>query len=106
MSIGIMPLKDSIEARGKCSFKMIQYMACGLPSVVSPVGMNSDVLAMGDFAFGATGPEQWFEALATLIADADLRRKMGAQARRIAQEHFSIAVLAPKLAAAVRSVQG
>jgi glycosyltransferase involved in cell wall biosynthesis len=106
MSIGIMPLRDSMEARGKCSFKMIQYMACGLPSVVSPVGMNADVLAMGHFALGATGPEQWFDALSTLVADADLRRKMGAQARRVAQERFSVAVLAPKLADLVRSVRG
>jgi glycosyltransferase involved in cell wall biosynthesis len=95
-----------MEARGKCSFKMIQYMACGLPSVVSPVGMNADVLAMGHFALGATGPEQWFDTLSTLVADADLRRQMGAQARRVAQERFSVAVLAPKLADLVRSVRG
>ena len=46
MDIGIMPLEDSPWARGKCSFKMLQYMACGLPVVVSPVGMNAEVLAM------------------------------------------------------------
>ena len=47
MSIGIMPLEDSAWARGKCSFKMFQYMACGIPVVVSPIGMNVKVLSMG-----------------------------------------------------------
>lgn len=105
MNIGIMPLKDSLEARGKCSFKMIQYMACGLPSVVSPVGMNADIVALGTFAFGASTGEQWSEALSALVAEFELRRNMGAQARRVAEQRFSVRVLAPKLADVLRNVQ-
>lgn len=48
MTVGIMPLRDSILARGKCSFKMLTYMACSVPVVVSPVGMNKEILSLGE----------------------------------------------------------
>ena len=53
MDVGLMPLPDSPWTRGKCAFKMLQYMACAVPVVVSPVGMNADVLALGELGFGA-----------------------------------------------------
>jgi glycosyltransferase involved in cell wall biosynthesis len=53
MHIGIMPLEDTAWARGKCSFKMLQYMSCGIPVVVSPVGMNLEILKMGGSAADA-----------------------------------------------------
>jgi glycosyltransferase involved in cell wall biosynthesis len=104
MDIGIMPLQDSDWARGKCAFKMIQYMACGLPSVVSAVGMNSEVARMGDFSFAVRGADGWIDALMHLLRDADRRRLMGRAARRVAENSFSVRTLAPRLGAVIREV--
>lgn len=104
MDIGIMPLNDSPWAQGKCSFKMIQYMSCGLPVVVSPVGMNAEVLAMDNIGMGANTEIQWAEALSALLDSADLRSDLGAAGRRTVEKAFSTDVLAPRLAACFRSV--
>jgi glycosyltransferase involved in cell wall biosynthesis len=98
MDIGIMPLADSVWERGKCSFKMLQYMACGLPVVVSPVGMNAEVLALGQCGFGATCEREWVDALQAQIESSALRKKLGAEGRRLAETRFSTRVLAPRLA--------
>lgn len=90
MDIGIMPLEESAWARGKCSFKMLQYMSCGLPVVVSPVGMNAEVLAMGNIGFGSATEESWIDALVALLDCVSLRSEMGAAGRQVAVESFSI----------------
>ncbi len=99
MDIGIMPLSDSLWERGKCSFKMLQYMSCGIPVVVSPVGMNNEVLAAGDVGFSANDEKQWIDALLVLVKDSNLRKKMGEEGRRIVVEKFSVSHVASKLAA-------
>ena len=104
MDVGIMPLDDSLWARGKCSFKMLQYMSCGIPSVVSPVGSNIEILGIGACSLGAATESQWIENLTTLLMDSALRARMGQLARRIALEHFSVHALAPRLAACLHSV--
>ena len=73
-------------------------MACGIPVVVSPVGMNENVLAMGEIGMGATTVDDWVDALSTLLNDKSLRLKMGQQGRRVVDSHFSIDVITPKLA--------
>lgn len=105
MDIGIMPLRDSEWARGKCSFKMLQYMACGLPSVVSAVGMNVEVARIAPGSIAVRDTEGWAEALIGLLESAGQRQTMGRVAREVAQAHFSVAVLAPKLAAAIRDAR-
>ena len=104
MSIGIMPLEDSAWARGKCSFKMLQYMACGLPVVVSPVGMNSHVLSMGSAGLGASTQEEWVEALVGLLGDEKKGASMGINGRSIVEKNFSIQVVAPCLGACLREL--
>ena len=104
MTIGIMPLADSVWARGKCSFKMLQYMACGIPVVVSPVGMNEHVLAMGEIGMGATTADEWVDTLSNLLNAKSLRLKMGRQGRQVVDAHFSIDVIAPKLAAILQQI--
>ncbi len=106
MDIGIMPLRDSKWARGKCAFKMIQYMACGLPSIVSPVGMNAEVLTMGEFSLAAGDESEWTDALVGLLGDARRRRTMGMLAREVAERYFSVKTLAPRLAEAIREAAG
>ncbi len=77
MDIGIMPLPDDDWEKGKCSYKLIQYMACGLPVVASPVGMNSEVVDHEINGFLATSKEEWKTYLSKLILDASLRKEMG-----------------------------
>lgn len=98
MDIGIMPLEDSAWARGKCSYKMLQYMACGIPVVVSPVGMNSEILSNADVGIGAVSMDEWSNAIASLIENPNLREKMGTRGRQVAVNSFSIAKIAPQIA--------
>jgi glycosyltransferase involved in cell wall biosynthesis len=102
MSVGIMPLRDSAWTRGKCSFKMLQYMASGLPVVVSPVGMNKQVLSLGNAGFGANSEIEWVTALVDLLKDNNERMKMGITGRHIVKKYFSIDVIAPQLATSLQ----
>jgi glycosyltransferase involved in cell wall biosynthesis len=94
--IGIMPLIDGPFERGKCAYKLIQYMGCGVAAVASPVGVNSDVLTP-DCGLLATTPDEWRQALARLLDDAGLRRRMGAAGRQRAVAHYSLQAHAPRL---------
>lgn len=102
--IGIMPLPDTSWERGKCGYKLIQYMACGKPVVASPVGVNQSIVAQGINGFLAQEPAEWEQALRALIADPALRERMGQAGRRRVEEEFSVQVNAPKLAAWLREV--
>lgn len=104
--IGIMPLRDDPFSRGKCGYKLIQYMACGLPVVASPVGVNCQLVEHGVNGFLADTPEQWEYALNTLRADAGLRLSMGQAGRKRVEEHFCIQATAPKLASMLIAAAG
>lgn len=103
--VGIMPLTDSVWSRGKCAYKLIQYMAAGLPVVASPVGMNLEVVHPGINGFLATEPEQWLKALRTLADDPHLRRRLGLAGRHLVEERYSLEVLAPRLLAVFKALQ-
>ena len=102
--IGIMPLPDSPWERGKCGFKLIQYMACGLPVIASPVGVNSEIVEHGVNGFLAETQEEWEAALSTLIADSDLRQQMGKAGREKVEREYSLQVTGPKLVALLKSI--
>jgi glycosyltransferase involved in cell wall biosynthesis len=104
MDIGIMPLLDLPFERGKSGYKLVQYMACGLPVVASPVGVNRQIVAAGQNGFLATGEEEWRQALAALIGDPGLRRRMGNHGRALAEKSYSLASQAPRLVELFRSV--
>jgi glycosyltransferase involved in cell wall biosynthesis len=88
--IGIMPLRDSLFARGKCAFKLIQYMAAGLPVIASPVGANVDVVHNGENGFLAATDEEWLIAMRQLIDDVELRGEMGRKGRELVRESYSV----------------
>lgn len=104
MDIGIMPLVDRPFERGKSGYKLIQYMACGLPVVASPVGVNREIVTQGENGFLATGGAEWREALERLIADGALRRKMGEAGRERAVTDYSVASQAPRVVELLRDV--
>ena len=97
MSVGIMPLSDDQWTRGKCAFKMLQYMAVGLPVVVSPVGMNKDVLSKGDIGFAANSDDEWYDTIEALYKNVTLRTKLGIAGRKVVEQHFSAETAAQKL---------
>ena len=98
MAVGIMPLEDSLWARGKCSLKMLTYMACGIPVVVSPVGMNAEVLSYGQVGFGPKSIREWGDALLFLLDNIEQRIRMGRNGRKVVLEKYSINVIGQKLA--------
>jgi glycosyltransferase involved in cell wall biosynthesis len=100
--IGVYPLPDDDWARGKCGFKAIQFMACGVPVVASPVGVNREIIEDGVNGFLAAGAAEWNRKLARLLADTDLRRRMGIAARRTIEERYSLDVNAPRVASVMR----
>jgi len=106
MSIGLMPLADNDWCNGKCSYKMLCYMAAGLPVVVTPAGMNREVLALGKAGLGAESEQGWVNALIALLDDAALRRRMGTAGRAIVEAHFSLTRLAQKYAVLFQSLAG
>lgn len=106
LDIGLYPIDPSLYASqwaaGKSGFKAIQYMAVGIPFVATPVGAVREYGKVGSTHYCATVPDEWHEALSTLIADRDSRELMGAAGRRWALEHYGLAAQADKLAAALR----
>jgi glycosyltransferase involved in cell wall biosynthesis len=98
-SVGLMPLHDTDWDRGKCSFKMLQYMACEVPSIVSPVGMNLEVMALGEKYgnFGAMGTD-WGEALLHYYNMPDsVRAIQGRAGRQVIADHFATEVVAQSI---------
>jgi glycosyltransferase involved in cell wall biosynthesis len=95
--IGIMPLADTEWERGKCAFKILQYMAAGLPVVASPVGVNRSIVT-AEVGFLAETPEEWTRTLTLLIGDAGLRARMGAAGRAKVAREFSLTAWAPRVA--------
>jgi glycosyltransferase involved in cell wall biosynthesis len=95
--IGIMPLTDDEESRGKCGFKLIQYMSVGIPAVCSPVGANTAIIAEGKSGFFAASYESWFENLSRLIENPTLRLALGQNGRSVAEQSFSLNFAAPKV---------
>ena len=90
--IGIMPLTDDEWARGKCAFKVLQYMAASLPCVASPVGANTEAVIDGVNGFHARGLEEWEQNLERLIESAPLRVRMGAAGHAHVTERYAMSV--------------
>jgi glycosyltransferase involved in cell wall biosynthesis len=88
--IGLMPLTDDEISRGKCGFKAIQYMAMGIPPVVSPVGVNTEIVEDGVNGFICDKEKEWEDALTRLLTDKALRIRIGAEARNKIESAYSV----------------
>lgn len=102
--VGIMPLPDEPWARGKCGFKLIQYMACGLPVVASPVGVNAEIIDEGINGFLASTTDDWVTALSRLAVDRELRLAMGQAGRKKVEEKYCLDVTAPRMVNLLQAV--
>jgi len=104
--IGLMPLVNDEWSRGKCGFKAIQYMAVGAAVVLSPVGVNREIVTDGVSGLWAETPEAWFTALHRLITDAGLRQRLATAGRQVVVAQYSLQVTLPKLITLLQEVAG
>lgn len=101
--VGIMPLSDDLWEQGKCGFKLIQYMACGIPVVASPVGANIDIVESGVNGYLATQHEDWVKMLKTLRDDRHLCSEMGIRGKTKVEQQYCIQVTASRMTKIIRS---
>ena len=97
IDLGVMPLPAGAFAAAKCGTKALLYMAAGIPAVVSPVGVNSEIVVPGETGIHCADDGQWQSALATLLGDAGLRRRLGAAGRERVERLYSKRSIMPKL---------
>jgi len=101
--VGVSPLWNDDWSRGKCGFKAIEFMACGIPVVAAAVGANYDIIEDGVNGFLAATPEEWREKLGWLLSDPPLRRKLGRAGRETILARYSLDAHAPTIVGALRS---
>lgn len=90
MDIGIMPLPEDEWSKGKCGLKGLQYMALEIPAIMSPVGVNVDIIRDGTNGFLAVSKEEWVSKISMLIEDPELRKRIGKNARQTVIEEYSV----------------
>jgi glycosyltransferase involved in cell wall biosynthesis len=105
IDIGVMPLPDDEWSRGKCGLKALQYMALGIPTVMSPVGVNR-AIARDGAAILASSDTEWAQALRALIDDPELRARLGEIGRARVEKEYSVHAVAPRWEDALRSAVG
>ncbi|MDB5282308.1 MAG: glycosyl transferase group 1 [Bacteroidota bacterium] len=89
--IGLMPLPDDMWAKGKCGLKGLQYMALEIPTIMSPVGVNSDIIIHGLNGFLASTDNEYADLISKLIEEPGLRKKMAKAGRQTVIDHYSVA---------------
>jgi glycosyltransferase involved in cell wall biosynthesis len=106
IDIGIMPLPDDRWSKGKCGLKALQYMALGIPTVCSPVGVNSVIIQDGENGYIADGVDDWVAKLESLLQDGELRKRLGRAGREVVEREYSARSQAPRVLEIFRSVVG
>jgi glycosyltransferase involved in cell wall biosynthesis len=104
--VGVMPLFDTPWERGKCAYKLIQYMACALPTVASAVGANLDVTVESETGFLVSNDDEWVDRLRRLLRDPPLRQRMGQAGRLRVELGYSLQVMAPRIQGWLRRAAG
>ena len=94
--VGVMPIPDDPFTRGKCGLKVVQYLAAGVPALVSPVGINRDLVIPGQTGLWAEGDGDWEKRIVQLAKDRQVRMNMGLAGRRLVEEKFSLQKIAPR----------
>ena len=102
--IGIMPLKNLSFQNGKCAYKLIQYMACGIPVIASPVGVNSEIIQDGKNGFLAKNNKEWIDKIRILSKNLELREKFSIRGRKLVEEEYTIQVNEQKISKIINSV--
>jgi glycosyltransferase involved in cell wall biosynthesis len=101
-----MPLPDDRWSKGKCGLKALQYMALGIPTICSPVGVNIDIIQDGRNGLIAATEDEWIAKLKQLLRSAELRRSLGRAGRATVEAQYSALVQAPRVYRILESVVG
>lgn len=104
--IGIMPLPDDEWAKGKCGLKGLQYMALEIPTIMSPVGVNTEIITDGTNGFLATGTDEWVRKISALVDSPELRATIGKAARLTVEQQYSVKALEQEYLAQFRKLIG
>jgi glycosyltransferase involved in cell wall biosynthesis len=102
--VGLYPIVEDAWSRGKSGFKAVEYMACGVPVVASPVGVTVTMIDHGKNGFLARSTEEWIHHLEAVLDDLTLRRALGGRGRQDAVERWSLRAHAPRVVEIVTSV--
>lgn len=97
-SVGLMPIEDDEWAKGKCSYKMLQYMAIAIPVIVSPYGMNKELLGKGNIGFGPISTADWVDALESLYLNESMATKQGLIGLKVIQAEYNTLNISEKMA--------
>ncbi|HZT57606.1 MAG TPA: glycosyltransferase family 4 protein [Pyrinomonadaceae bacterium] len=97
IDVGVMPLPDDRWSRGKCGMKALQYMGLAIPTVCSPVGVNTEIVRDGENGMLASSEDEWVEKLGLLLRSAELRARLGRAGRATVESRYSAEVQAPRV---------
>ncbi|MFN2405192.1 MAG: glycosyltransferase family 4 protein [Pyrinomonadaceae bacterium] len=104
IDIGVMPLPDDNWSKGKCGLKALQFMALGIPTICSPVGVNTDIIQDNENGFLAGTEAEWVDKLSRLLRSDELRRRLGDAGRATVEQKYSAAIQAPRVHEIFKSV--
>jgi glycosyltransferase involved in cell wall biosynthesis len=104
IDIGVMPLPDDKWSKGKCGLKALQFMALGIPTVCSPVGVNTDIIQDDENGFIAGTEDEWVDKLSRLLRSAELRRRLGHAGRATVEQKYSAITQTPRVYEIFKSV--
>lgn len=104
IDIGVMPLPDDRWSKGKCGLKALQFMAAGIPTVCSPVGVNTDIIQDDQNGFIAGTEDQWVEKLTQLLRSHELRQRLGQAGRETVERKYSAITQTPRVYEIFKSV--
>jgi glycosyltransferase involved in cell wall biosynthesis len=104
IDIGVMPLPDDRWSKGKCGLKALQFMALGIPTVCSPVGVNTDIIQDDQNGFIAGTEDEWVEKLSRLLRSRELRQRLGHAGRVTVEQKYSAITQAPRVYEIFKSV--
>jgi glycosyltransferase involved in cell wall biosynthesis len=89
IDIGIMPLYDDEFNKGKCGFKLMQYIALGKPVIASPIGVNNDIIKKSKAGYLCSGDEEWYSTIKKIYTDLELRKRLSDRAYKIFEDQFN-----------------
>ena len=104
VDIGVMPLPNDAWSKGKCGLKALQFMALGIPTVCSPVGVNTDIIQDGENGFIAGTEDEWVEKLSQMLRSVELRRRLGLAGRATVERTYSAIAQAPRVYEVLESI--
>jgi glycosyltransferase involved in cell wall biosynthesis len=104
IDIGVMPLPNDAWSKGKCGLKALQFMALGIPTICSPVGVNTDIIQDNQNGLLADSEDEWVEKMSQLLTSPEMRERLGNAGRATVEERYSAVTQAPRVYEIFRSV--